>query len=69
LRNVFHVEDNVYKKQVLAYNKELDVLVSANFITISDLEEENPPPYSKDVVTNSKEEMTNLENTTPTATP
>jgi Leucine-rich repeat (LRR) protein len=41
----------------------------ANFIIRSDVEEENSPPYPKDAVTNSKEKMTNLEDTTPTTTP
>jgi hypothetical protein len=47
----------------------LDVLVSTSSITRSDLEEESSPPYSKDVVMNSKKEMTNLKNTTPMAIP
>jgi hypothetical protein len=39
----------------------LDVLVSTSSITRSDVEEENSPPYSKDVVMDLKEEMTNME--------
>jgi hypothetical protein len=47
----------------------LDVLVSANSITRNDVEEENSPLYLEDVVMDSEEEMTNLENTTPIVTP
>jgi Leucine-rich repeat (LRR) protein len=41
----------------------------ANSITRSDVEEESSPPYLEDVVTDSKEKITNLEDTTPMATP
>jgi hypothetical protein len=33
------------------------------------VEEKNSPPYSEDAMTYSKEKMTNLEDTTPVATP
>jgi Leucine-rich repeat (LRR) protein len=69
LRNVFHVEDGAYETPIFAYSRELDVLVSANSITRSDLEEESSPPYSKNVMMDSKKEMMNLKNTTPVATP
>jgi hypothetical protein len=46
----------------------LDILVFANSITRSDVEEESSPPYLEDVVTGSKEEMMNLEDTTPMVT-
>ncbi len=46
-RNAFDIEDYAYKTPIFNYNKELDVLVSANSITISDVEEENSPPYPK----------------------
>jgi hypothetical protein len=61
---VFDVEDNTYETLLFAYNKKLDVLVLDNSITKSDVEEESSPPYSKDVMTNSKEEMTNMEDST-----
>jgi Leucine-rich repeat (LRR) protein len=47
----------------------LDVFVLANSITISNVEEESSPPYSEDVVINSKKEIKNLEYTTLMATP
>jgi hypothetical protein len=47
----------------------LDVFVSANSITISDVEEENSPPYLEDAMIYSKNETKNLEYTTPMATP
>jgi hypothetical protein len=47
----------------------LDIFISASFIIKSDVKEEGPPPYSKDVMTNSKEETMNMEDTTLTATP
>jgi Leucine-rich repeat (LRR) protein len=47
----------------------LDVLVLANSIIKSNVEEESSPPYSEDAVTNSEKEMTNLEDTIPIATP
>jgi hypothetical protein len=46
----------------------LDILVLANSITRSNVEEGNSPPYLEDVVTGSKEKMMNLEDTTPTVT-
>ncbi len=63
------VQDNAYETLVLAYNKELDVLVSANFIIKSNVKKERSPPYSEDVVANSKEETTNMEDSTLMATP
>jgi hypothetical protein len=47
----------------------LELLISANYITKSDVEEENSPPYPKDVMTDSEEEMINLKNTTLATTP
>jgi len=69
LRNTFDVEDNAYKTLIFASNIKLDVLVLANFITKSNVEEESSPPYLKNAMTNLEEEMTNLENTTSMATP
>jgi hypothetical protein len=44
-RNVFDIKDDAYEKLILAYSKELDVLISVSSITRSDVEEENSPPY------------------------
>jgi len=68
-KNTFDVEDDVCKTPVLVYNKELDVLVSASFITRSNVEEESSSPYLENVVTHLKKEMMNMENSTLTATP
>jgi Leucine-rich repeat (LRR) protein len=46
----------------------LDILILANSITRSDVEEESSPPYPEDVVIGSKKEMMNLEDTTPMIT-
>jgi hypothetical protein len=67
-RNAFDAKNNAYETLVLAYSKKLDILVFVNSITRSNVEEENPPPYLEDVVTCSKEEMMNLEDTTPMVT-
>lgn len=69
LRNTSNIKDDAYETLILAYSRGLDLLVLANSITRSNVEEESSPPSSKDVVTNSKEETTNLEDTTPTVTP
>jgi hypothetical protein len=63
------IEDDAYETPILIYNKELDVLVSANSIIRSDVEEESSPPYSKDAMMNYEEETTNLEDTTLVVTP
>jgi hypothetical protein len=63
------LEDDGYETPILAYIKELDVLVSASSITKRDIKEESSPPYSEDVVVDSKEETTNMEDSTPTTTP
>ncbi len=68
-KNAFDTEDDAYETPIIAYNKELDIHVPASSITISDVEEENSPPYPTYVMTNSKKETTNLENTTPTTIP
>ncbi len=68
-KNVSDAEDNAYETPILTYNRELDVLVLANSITKSDVEEENSPPYLENVMTISKKDMTNLEDTTQTITP
>jgi len=44
----------LYETPIFTYSKELDVIVLTGSITISDLEEESSPPYSKDVVIDSK---------------
>jgi len=67
-KNAFNIEDNAYKTQVLAYSKELDLLILAINIIRSDVEEENSPPYPKDVMIDSKDETMNLEDTTPVVT-
>ncbi len=54
LKNNFDIVDDAYETPILAYSRELDVSVSANSITRSDVEEESSPPYSEDVVTNSE---------------
>jgi hypothetical protein len=58
-RNASNVEDNEYEKLVLDYNKELNSLISASYITKSPKKEENSPPHIKNAMTNSKEEMKN----------
>ncbi len=68
-RNSSDVVNDAYETPILAYNRELDVFVLANSITISNVEEESSPPYSEDVVINSKKEIKNLEYTTLMATP
>jgi hypothetical protein len=67
LRNIFDVKDDAYETLVFAYSRKLDVL--GHSITKSDVEEENFPPYLEDAVMDLEKEMTNLEDTTPTATP
>jgi hypothetical protein len=67
--NVFDTEDDAYETPVLTYNRELDLPILASSITRSNVEEDNSPPYPKDAMTNSKEEMTNLEDTNSMATP
>ncbi len=59
LRNISDVKDNAYKTQVLIYNRELDLLISTSNIIISDVEEENYPPYPKDVVMDLEKKMSN----------
>jgi hypothetical protein len=68
-KNVSDTENDAYETPVLTYNKELDIHVLASSITKSDVEEDNSPPYPTYVMTNSKEEMANLENTTPIVIP
>jgi hypothetical protein len=63
-RNFFDVEDDAYKTPILAYNRELDILVSVSSITRSDVEKESSPPYSEDAMKDFKKEMINLEYTT-----
>ncbi len=63
------IEDHAYETPILIYNRKLDLLISASSITRSDVEKENSPPYPEDAMMDSKEETTNLEDTTPTATP
>ncbi len=62
-KNTSDTEYNAYETLVLIYSKELDIHVLAISIIKSDVEEKNSPPYLEDAVTNSKEGMTNLENT------
>jgi hypothetical protein len=69
LNNASNVENNAYETPILAYNKELDLRVSASSITISDVEEESSPPYPKNAMMDSKEKTTNSKNTTLMATP
>jgi len=69
LRKASNVEDDAYETPIFANSKELDVLVSTSSIIKNDVEEENSPPYLEDAVMDSKEEMTNMENSTPTTTP
>jgi hypothetical protein len=69
LRNTFDVEDNAYKTSLFTYSRELDILISANFIIRSDVEEKSSPPYPKDVMMDLKEETMNSENTTLRVTP
>jgi hypothetical protein len=52
LKDASDVEDDAYKTLVLAYNRELDLLVSAKSIIRSDMEKS--PPYLEDVMINSK---------------
>jgi Leucine-rich repeat (LRR) protein len=65
----FNTKDDAYETPILAYNRELDLLVLANFITKNDVEEEGSPPYPKNVVMNSKKETMNSKDATPMATP
>jgi hypothetical protein len=46
-RNTSNAKKNAYETLILAYSRELDLLVLANFIIKSDVEEENSPPYQK----------------------
>jgi hypothetical protein len=68
-RNAENVEDNADETPILIYSKKLDLQVLANSITRSDVEEENFPPYLKVVMSYSKEETKNLEDTKLTITP
>jgi hypothetical protein len=43
-KNTFDAKDDAYETPIFVYNKELDVLVSANSITRNDVKEENSPP-------------------------
>jgi hypothetical protein len=67
-RNIFDVIDDAYETTIFTYNRELDLLVLANNITRSNVEEKSSPPYPEDLMTNSKEETTNSEDTTPVVT-
>jgi hypothetical protein len=64
-----NVKDDAYETKVLTYNRELDVLVWVSSITRIDVEDDSSSLYIKDVVMDSEEETTNLEDTTPTITP
>ncbi len=55
----YKIEDDEYETPVFTYNKELDSLVSANYITKSPKEEDSSPPHIEDVVMDSKEETKN----------
>jgi hypothetical protein len=68
-KNIFDTKDNAYETPIIAYSRKLDVLVPSSFITRSDVEEENYPPYSKDVVMDSKKERMNSEDTALVVTP
>jgi hypothetical protein len=68
-RNISNVEDDEYETPILAYNRELDLLVSTSSITRSDVEEKNSPPYPKDVVMDLEKKTKILEDTTLGATP
>jgi len=68
-RNASNAKDDAYETKVFTYNRELDVLIWANFITRIDVEEESSPPYIKDAVRDLEEETTNLVDTTPMTTP
>ncbi len=59
-KNAFDIEDNEYETLVLAYNKELDSLILANYITRSLKEEESSPPHIEYVVMDSEEETKNM---------
>ncbi len=59
MKNTSDVEDNEYETLVFTYNKELDSLVLANYITKSPKEEESSPPHIEDVVMDSEEETKN----------
>jgi Leucine-rich repeat (LRR) protein len=69
LRNVLNVKDDAYETLIFAYSRELDLFVLTSSITISNVEKESSPPYLEDTVTDSKEETTNLEDTTLMVTP
>jgi hypothetical protein len=58
-RNTSNAEDDEYETLIFTYNKELDSLISTNYITRNPKEEERSPPNIEDVVTNSKEETDN----------
>jgi hypothetical protein len=68
-RNVSNTKDNAYETIVLAYSRELDLLVLASSITKSYVEEDNSPPYLRDVIINLKEETMNSKDTTSVVTP
>jgi hypothetical protein len=63
LKNTCDVENDAYKTPIFAYNRELDLLVSTNSITRSDVEKESSPPNPEDAMMNSKEETTNSDTT------
>lgn len=69
LRNIFEAEDDEYETLILAYNRELDLLVSTCSITRINVEEKNSPPYPKNVVMDLEKETKNSKNTTLAATP
>jgi Leucine-rich repeat (LRR) protein len=69
LKNIPNVEDDAYETLVFTYNRELDLIELASSITISDVEKESSPPYLEDTMMDSKEETTNLEDTTSMVTP
>ncbi len=54
LKNASDAKDDEYETLILTYNKLLDSLVLASCISRSRKEEENSPPHTEDVVTNSE---------------
>lgn len=68
-KNASNAENDAYETPKFTYNRKLNLLISAISIIISDVEKESSPPYPKDAMTNSKEEITNLEEATPATTP
>jgi hypothetical protein len=68
-KNAFNAKDDASETPILVYNRKLDVLVLANSIIRSNVEEESSLPYPGDAMMDLEEETSSLENTTLAVTP